>query len=42
MSVIVEDNEGNIILYCKGADSIIEARMYTPDEFFLKKKKIMI
>ena len=27
MSVIVEDEKGNIILYCKGADSIILERM---------------
>ena len=27
MSVILKDFEGNIILYCKGADSIIFKRM---------------
>jgi phospholipid-translocating ATPase len=27
MSVIVEDAQGNYMLYCKGADSIIEKRL---------------
>lgn len=27
MSVIVEDEKGNIVLYCKGADNVITERM---------------
>jgi P-type E1-E2 ATPase len=32
MSVIVQDDSNNIIIFCKGADSIIEKRM-VPSEF---------
>ena len=37
MSVIIKDENGRIILYSKGADSVIEERMKLPKSQFFNK-----
>ena len=36
MSVIVRDDRGEVILYCKGADSIIEKRLHSQIDHYIK------
>jgi len=37
-SVIIENDQGDVILYCKGADSIIEKRLKLEIDFKIKKE----
>lgn len=41
MSVIVENHHGEIVLYCKGADSVIQERM-CPESKYVHVVKVII
>lgn len=41
MSVIVSNSKGDIILICKGADSMIKERLVKVDDLYLKNEEFL-